>query len=63
MKRCSIQVLGISETNWNGQGSFSAQGGEWVLFSGVEENYSHDVAIVLSKEIQHVFFKSRLSNL
>ena len=53
MKRCNIQILGISETNWNGQGSFRAQGGKLVLFSGVEENYSHGVAIVLNKDTQH----------
>ena len=53
MKRCSIQILGISETNWNGQGSFRAQGGKLVIFSGVEENYSHGVAVVLNKDTQH----------
>ena len=53
MKRCTIQILGISEINWNDQGSFRAQGGELVLFSGVEETYSHGVAILLNKEIQH----------
>ena len=53
MKRCSIQILGTSETNCNGQGSFRAQGGELVLFSGVEDNYSYGVAIVLNKDTQH----------
>lgn len=53
MKRCNIQLLGISETNWNGQGSFRAQGSELVLFSGNEENYSHGVAIILTKEAQN----------
>ncbi|XP_063613942.1 uncharacterized protein LOC134787155 [Penaeus indicus] len=35
------------------QESFRSQGGELVLFSGTEENYSHGVAIVLSKETQN----------
>ena len=47
MNRCSIQILGISETIWNGQGR------ELVLVSGVEENYSYGVAILLKKETQH----------
>ena len=57
MKRCSIQILGISETNWNGQGSFRAQRGELVLFSGVDENYNHGIAIALKKETQNVLIE------
>jgi len=46
-----IQILGISETNWNGSGSFKTAGGnQLVIFSGKEESYSHGVAVILGKE-------------
>ena len=49
MERYDIQILGISETNWNGQGSFQTED-KLVLFSGKEEGYSHGVACILDQQ-------------
>ena len=52
MKRCNLQILGIAETNWNGQGSFRIEDNKLVLFSGKEErSYSHGVVVILGKNI------------
>jgi len=45
----NIGILGISETNWNGSGSFKTCTGYTVLFAGKENGYSHGVAVVLNK--------------
>ena len=51
MSNYKIQILGLSETNWNGSGSFNTAGGnQLVIFSGKEESYSHGVAVILGKE-------------
>ena len=49
MERYDTQILGISETNWNGQGSFQTED-KLVLFSGKEEGYSHGVACILDQQ-------------
>ena len=46
MKSCDTRILGISETNWIGQGSFKTQKENLVLFSGKEENYSPVIAFI-----------------
>ena len=50
MIRCGLQILGISETNWNGSGNFIANDKQMVIYSGKEENYSHGVAVILGKK-------------
>ena len=50
MSRCGLQILGISETNWNGSGNFKTNDKQMVIYSGKEDNYSHGVAIILGKE-------------
>ena len=50
MERNNINLLGISETNWNGNGSFQTDNNHRVIFSGKEEGYSHGVAMILPKE-------------
>ena len=48
----NLQILAISETNWNGHGSFKTDNNKTVLFSGKEEGeYSHGVAVIFEKEI------------
>ena len=49
MDRNNIEILGMSETNWNGSGSFKTCTGHTVLFAGKEDGYSHGVAMVLNK--------------
>ena len=56
MDRYNLQILAISETNWNGHGSFKIDNNKTVLFSGKEEaEYSHGVAVILEKEISKSF--------
>ena len=50
INRLGIQLLGISETNWNGKGSFRTGENQMVIFSGKENNYSHGAAVILDKE-------------
>ena len=49
MDRNNIEILGMSETNWNGSGRFKTCTGHTVLFGGKEDGYSHGVAMVLYK--------------
>ena len=50
--RCNdIHILGLSETNWNGNGSFETISKYTVLFAGNENGYSHGVSFILSNEI------------
>ena len=51
MSRNYIQILGISETNWNDNGSFRSTDGCTVLFSGKDSGYSHGVVVILSRQI------------
>ena len=50
MERNNINLLGISETNWNIKGSFQTNNNHSVIFSGKDEGYSHGVAIIPPKE-------------
>ena len=50
MSRLGLQILGISETNCNGKGSFKTGENQMVIFSGKEDSYSHGVAVVLDKD-------------
>ena len=50
MDRYNLQILGITETNWNGQVSFKTSTNHTVLFSGSEETYSHGVTVILTRE-------------
>ena len=54
MDRCNIQILGISETNWNGNGSFKTEENKTILYSGKGKgNYSHGVAVIFTKKTAH----------
>ena len=53
MRRYGIQVLGISESRWNGCGIRTLNSGEKILYSGhAEENHRHSegVAIMMSPQ-------------
>ncbi|VDP82671.1 unnamed protein product [Schistosoma mattheei] len=53
MKRCNLEVLGISKTHWTQVGQ---QRGELLLYSGHEEQnapHAEGVALMLSKQAQN----------
>jgi len=52
LDRNSIQILGISETNWNDSGSFTTLDNNLVIYSGKSSGYSQGVAVILTKEIK-----------
>ena len=56
MYKDKIDILGISETNWNNSGSFrSTEGNKTVLFSGQgEREYCPGVGVILSKAASNV---------
>jgi len=50
MKDHDIQILGISESRWNGTGKTKLATGETVVYSGREDdNHIHGVAIMMSR--------------
>ena len=50
MKSMNIQILGISESRWNGTGKTQLVTGETVIYSGRDDdNHIHGVAIMMSK--------------
>ena len=51
MRRNDIHILGLSETNWNGNGSFETISEYTVLLAGKENGYSHGVGFILTNEI------------
>ena len=52
LDRNSIQILGISETNWDDSGSFTTIDNNLVIYYGKSSGYSQGVAVILSKEIK-----------
>ena len=52
LDRNTIQILGISETNWNESGSFTTIDSNLVIYSGKSSGYSQGVAVILAKEIK-----------
>ena len=48
----NIQIIGISETNWNDSGSFTTIDNNLVIYSGKSSGYSQGVAVILAKEIK-----------
>ena len=50
MRRYNLQILGISESRWTGQGRVVTNTGETVLYSGRDDgHHSEGVAIILKK--------------
>lgn len=56
MKQQKIEILGISESRWNGSGRTKLTTGETILYSGRQEddnNHIHGVAIMLSNKAEN----------
>ena len=50
--RNNIQILGISETNWNDDGRFATIDNNLVVYSGKSSGCNQGVAIILAQEIK-----------
>jgi len=48
MSQYKLDVLGVSEMRWPGQGSFSSEG-YTILYSGKEDQHTHGVGIILNQ--------------
>ena len=48
MENYKIDILGVSDMSWTGQGRMDS-GGKTVVFSGKEQHHTHGVGIFLSK--------------
>ena len=48
MENYKIDILGVSEMRWTGQGRMDSRG-KTVLYSGKEQHHTHGVGIFLSK--------------
>ena len=58
MGRYDIDILGISECRWTGQGKVKLSTGENVIFSGREDNlHRHGVAIMMSKKAEQTLLE------
>ncbi|VDP27803.1 unnamed protein product [Schistosoma margrebowiei] len=60
MRRCNLEVLGISETHWTQVGQQQLTSGELLLYSGHEdENAPHTqgVALMLSKQARNALIR------
>ncbi|CAG4964895.1 unnamed protein product [Colias eurytheme] len=53
MERKNVQLLGISETHWNGQGHFTSDLGNAVYFSGPEQGSSRGVAFIVPQSLNN----------
>ena len=52
MKRYQLDILGLSETRWTGQGRFRSVTGESILYSGRNDNLHYEgVAFILKKGV------------
>ena len=51
LRRNDVHILGLSETNWNGNDRFETISKHTVIFAGKENSYSHGVGIILTNEI------------
>ena len=50
MKRCHLNILGISECRWTGAGRIKSSDGFTIIHSGKDEEHSSGVALILSKD-------------
>ena len=53
LDRNNIQILTISEANWNDSGSFTTIDNNFVIYSGKSSGYSQGVAVILTQEIKY----------
>ena len=60
MDKYKIDVMGISECRWMGQGKVKMNTGESVIFSGREDNiHRHGVAIMMTKNGEQALLESK----
>jgi len=54
MTHYKLDLLGLSETRWNGSGEFTTASGELLLYSGhaMGEKHEYGVGLVLSKSLK-----------
>ena len=54
MTHYKLDLLGLSETRWNGNGEFTTASGELLLYSGraMEEKHEYGVGLILSKGLK-----------
>ena len=52
MRKYNLDILGVSESRWNGSGKIKLATGETVLYSGNAENETHNkgTALILSEK-------------
>jgi len=51
MTSCMLDIMGLSETRWKGNGEIRTQNGNFLIFSGVGEDTEHGsgVGILMNK--------------
>ncbi|CAG4977923.1 unnamed protein product [Colias eurytheme] len=59
MERKNVQLLGISETHWNGQGHFTSDLGNAVYFSGPEQGSSRGVAFIVPQSLNNLISEDK----
>ena len=52
-----IGILGISESRWTGTGKVRLEGGETMLYYGVETRHEFGVGIIISKKNRNTFLE------
>jgi len=54
MTHYELDLLGLSETRWNGSGEFTTVSGELLLYSGraMGEKHEYGVGLILSKNLK-----------
>ena len=58
MDKYKIDVMGISECRWLGQGKVKMNTGDSVIFSGREDNiHRHGVAIMMTKKVKQALME------
>ena len=62
MNNYGIDILGISESKWTGTGKVRLEGGETVLYSGVETRHDFGVGIIISKNNRNTLLEWRPVN-
>lgn len=49
-RKYRLDILGLSKMRWSGFGKLRTSTGEYILYSGSEEDYQRGVGLVLKKE-------------
>ena len=49
MQRYNLDILGVSECRWTGNGRQVARDGTVILYSGHKDNHTHGVAVIYQR--------------